>query len=277
MVEQMSDIATSVVQPAAAAHHRTAHIFLAPHYDDVALSCGGTVAALADSGVSPLVVTIFGGKPDASDLTAFARWQHERWGTESDDTIATRLAEDDAAAAILGCDTQILPFLDAIYRGDGYLSDEALFGALLAVDFPLVGQVAAAVTTLPAIKISADTVFYVPLAIGNHVDHQLVFQVGQLLAARGWCVLAYEDFPYALLGDATDRRHAALEGEFGSPQLRSIEATLSRRLDAIAAYRSQLPVIFRFTDDWRATVVASARDIGATEAVERFWPLGSQT
>lgn len=275
---QTGDAAVPVAQPSEATCDRAVHIFLAPHYDDVALSCGGTVAALADNGERPLIVTVFGGEPAASDLTAFARWQHERWGTEADDTIATRLAEDNAAAAILGCDTQALPFLDAIYRGDNYLSDEALFGTLLAVDFPLAERIAIIMTTLPAVNAPADTVFYVPLAIGDHVDHQLVYRVGRLLAGRGWRVLAYEDFPYALLRDAIERRHAMIAGDLGRPEVRSIEATLARRLEAITAYGSQLPVIFRFTDDWRATVTASALDIGdGTVAAERFWPLVART
>jgi len=37
-------------------------LFLSPHYDDVALSCGGTVAPLADRGTDTTVVTIFGGE-----------------------------------------------------------------------------------------------------------------------------------------------------------------------------------------------------------------------
>ncbi|HEY8602606.1 MAG TPA: PIG-L family deacetylase [Thermomicrobiales bacterium] len=274
---QGRDVVTEVTRPTEAAQRRAIHIFLAPHYDDVALSCGGTVAALADGGDRPQIVTVFGGEPPADDLTAFARWQHERWGTATGDTIATRLAEDEAAAAILGCDTQTLPFLDAIYRGDGYLSDEALFGTLLAADFPLAEQIVTAVIALPAMNSPADTVVYVPLAIGDHVDHQLVYRVGRLLAERGWRVLAYEDFPYVVLGDAANRRHAAIAGEIGSPQVRSIAATLMRRLDAIAAYGSQLPVIFRFTDDWRAAVVESVRAVGGgIMAAERFWPLDSR-
>ena len=251
-----------------------AHLFLAPHYDDVALSCGGTVAALADAGERPLIVTVFGGEPTTTDLTAFARWQHERWGTGAGDTIATRLAEDRAAAASLGCETRTLPFLDAIYRGEGYLSDAALFGPILAADASLAGQIAATIAALPEVTPSALPTVYVPLAIGDHVDHQLVYRAGQLLAARGWRAFAYEDFPYAVLGDAAARRRATVKGEVGPPELRSIAATLSRRIAAIAAYRSQLPVIFRFTDDWRAAVAESARAPGGGGgAVEHFWPL----
>ncbi len=258
-----------------AARHRAAHLFLAPHYDDVALSCGGTVAALADAGERPLIATIFGGEPTAADLTVFARWQHERWGTGADDTIATRLAEDRAAAAILGCDTAILSFLDAIYRGDSYLSDEALFGPLLPSDEPVVAQVVAAVRGLLADAAPLATL-YVPLAIGEHVDHQLVYRAGRALAAAGRHVLAYPDFPYAILGDATDRRLARVADEVGPPELRPIAATLDRRIAAIGAYRSQLPVIFRFTDDWRATVAASAAAVAGGDGVaERFWPIRS--
>jgi LmbE family N-acetylglucosaminyl deacetylase len=253
---------------------RTAHVFLAPHYDDVALSCGGTVAALADAGLRPLVVTVFGGDPAPENLTAFARFQHDRWGTGEGDTIATRLAEDRAAAAALGCATRVFPFLDAIYRGDHYLSDEALFGDLADDDGPLVEQLVAEVAALPELADLTDATLYVPLAIGNHVDHQIVFQVGQRLATRGLRVLAYEDFPYVALPDQASRRLAAVAGAIEPPVLVPVAGTLTRRVAAIAAYRSQVPTIFRFTDDWRGVVEGWARALGGDVGpAERYWPL----
>jgi LmbE family N-acetylglucosaminyl deacetylase len=272
-----SDRSATVARANDAAQPRAAHLFLAPHYDDVALSCGGTVAALSDAGEAPMIVTIFGGEPAATDLTAFARWQHERWGTEADDTIATRLAEDRAAAATLGCATRILPFLDAIYRGDNYLSDEALFGPLLASDEPVVAQVVAAVTELLE-EATPHATIYVPLGIGHHVDHQLVYRAGRVLASRGRRVLAYDDFPYSYLDNAAARRLDQVADEIGPPELRSIAATLERRTDAIAAYQTQLPVIFRFTDDWRAIVAASAAALSQDGTPsERYWPLRAES
>ena len=245
-------------------------LFLAPHYDDVALSCGGTVAALADVGARPIVVTIFGGEPAPDDLSAFARGQHDRWGTGAGDTVATRLAEDRSAAAILGCDTRVLPFLDAIYRGDQYRSDDALFGPVAPADAPLVAAIAAEVAALAG----PGATVHVPLGVGNHVDHQIVYRVGRMLAARGWRALAYEDFPYAALDGATARRLEAVAGEVGPPEAVPVAATLSRRIAAIAAYRSQLPTIFRFTDDWPALVARAAAEAGGgAGAVERFRPL----
>lgn len=256
-------------------------VFLAPHYDDVALSCGGLVAALAaaarEEGAAsslPLVVTIFGGTPGADNLTAFARWQHERWGTEGHDTVAVRLEEERAAAAALGCATRSLPHLDAIYRGDQYLSDEALFGPVLPADLPLLDQLQAEIAALVAPGAADDATLYVPLAIGNHVDHQLVYQVGQALAARGVRVLGYEDYPYTMLGDERERRLAAIRAALGPPELVPIGATLAQRLAAIAAYPTQLPTIFRFTPDWRAAVTDWVTAVGAGRGpAERYWPL----
>ena len=246
------------------------HCFLAPHYDDVALSCGGTVALLAGQGARPLVVTVFGGDPRDAPLTGFARWQHERWGTGAGDTIATREAEERAAAAILGCVTTALPYLDAIYRGDQYLSDDALFGPVAPADAPLIAQIAADMYAL----LAPGGTLYVPLAAGNHVDHQLVYIVGRQLAAGGVRVLAYEDCPYGLIGTALAERLAAVAGELGAPDVRPVGAALATRLAAIDAYQSQLPTIFRFFADWRAAITDAAQAIGgAAGPAERFWPL----
>ena len=249
-------------------------VFLAPHYDDVALSCGGAVATLAATGAPPLVVTVFGGTPGHDDLTAFARWQHERWGTDGTDTVAARQAEERAAAAALGCDILALPHLDAIYRGEQYLSDEALFGAVTPADRPLIEQIAAEVRPLLRAYAPGGAALYVPLGIGNHVDHQIVFAAGQLLAGQGYAVLAYEDFPYAALGDARAERLGAVAGVVGETVVVPIGAALERRIAAIGAYGSQLPTIFRFTDDWRAAVDRWAREVGGEAGPgERFWRL----
>jgi LmbE family N-acetylglucosaminyl deacetylase len=219
-------------------------------------------------------VTVFGGDPRGAALTGFARWQHERWGTGAEDTLATREAEERAAAGILGCVTAALPYLDAIYRGDQYLSDDALFGPVAPADMPLIAHIAADVRAL----LAPGGTLYVPMAAGNHVDHQLVYTVGRRIAARDVRVLAYEDCPYGLLGAALTERQAAVAGELGAPEVRPVGAALATRLAAIAAYQSQLPTIFRFFADWRAAITAAAQAIGgAAGPAERFWPLVQAT
>ena len=41
------------------------HVFVAPHPDDVALSCGGLVASLRELGQSVTILTVYSGGPDA--------------------------------------------------------------------------------------------------------------------------------------------------------------------------------------------------------------------
>jgi len=50
------------------------HVFVAPHPDDVALSCGGLVASLRELGQSVTILTVFSGAPgDASQLGDYQR------------------------------------------------------------------------------------------------------------------------------------------------------------------------------------------------------------
>jgi LmbE family N-acetylglucosaminyl deacetylase len=190
-------------------------IFLSPHYDDVVLSCGGTVAALVAAECQPLMVTIFGGETPEELVGDFARWKHSRWGYESADAVLTvRRDEDAAAAAILGCRTRWLGYFDAIYRGERYAADGELFGDLKEVEAGLVPLIADEILSLP--EWETGTTVYVPLAIGGHVDHQITFAAGQLLAARGISVFAYEDCPYAIHSpQGVAPRLAALEGQIG--------------------------------------------------------------
>ena len=46
-------------------------IFLAPHLDDVVLSCGGQIFLETEAGNSVLVVTIMAGDPPQRTLTTF--------------------------------------------------------------------------------------------------------------------------------------------------------------------------------------------------------------
>ncbi|MEX1172009.1 MAG: PIG-L family deacetylase [Chloroflexota bacterium] len=49
------------------------HVFVAPHPDDVALSCGGLIASLRELGQTVTIVTVFSGDGDATDLTGYQR------------------------------------------------------------------------------------------------------------------------------------------------------------------------------------------------------------
>jgi LmbE family N-acetylglucosaminyl deacetylase len=249
-------------------------IFFSPHYDDVALSCGGTAAQYADEGHAPVIMTVFGGETLDELLTDFAAWKHMRWGMASVDAVREqRQSEDCAAAAILGCRTRWLDYPDAIYRADRYRSDLELFGMVQAIELQLVDLIVDEVRSAP--EWNDQTTVYVPLGIGDHVDQQLIYAAGRRLAAGGVRVFAYEDCPYAMHTPAgVQRRLAALAGEVGPVEVVDIGATLGRRISAIMAYRSQVPAIFRFTADIGAVVDVHARRAGGSLGpAEWFWPL----
>jgi LmbE family N-acetylglucosaminyl deacetylase len=49
------------------------HVFVAPHPDDVALSCGGLIANLRELGQNVTIVTVFSGTGQAGSLTGYQR------------------------------------------------------------------------------------------------------------------------------------------------------------------------------------------------------------
>jgi LmbE family N-acetylglucosaminyl deacetylase len=49
------------------------HVFVAPHPDDVALSCGGLIASLRELGQHITILTVFSGSGPSNELTAYQR------------------------------------------------------------------------------------------------------------------------------------------------------------------------------------------------------------
>jgi len=254
------------------------HIFLSPHYDDIALSCGGTVARLAESGKTPEVALIFGDHPDpAASLTDFARQLHSQWGMDAAKVIAGRRAEESVAAGILGTRATFLPFRDAIYRGARYLGNDDLFGA------PSDDESGLPASIIEALQIGDEAVrVYAPLAIGFHVDHQHAFTVGIELAHRGVDVWFYEDLPYSLIPGAFDQRIAAIGDAVDPSALVEIDTQWEKKIDAILAYPSQLSTIFvdyvgigTGRSQIENAMKNYARSVGDGRLCERFWTMAT--
>lgn len=242
-------------------------LYLSPHFDDVALSCGGTVARDTRS-AQVTVVTVFAGDPPG-ELNQFAQFQHRRWGT-SDDTVDARRAEDIEAMKALGAEPEWLDFPDAIYRGDLYLSDEDLFGAIKAADADTVGRVRDAVGQLLDKLLPAKV--FAPLGVGGHVDHRLVREAALAARRPGTTVFLYEDFPYAAGDLAVERVLSSLDLAV-EPQVVDVTDVMSSRIEAIAAYSSQLATIFRHYGEWDDVVKTYALRVSgrADRYAERLW------
>ena len=220
------------------------------------------------------MVTVFAGELVDEMVGEFAAWKHERWKvTDAEQVLSVRRTEDAAAAHALGSSVRWLGLPDAIYRGDRYRSDPELFDTLKAEELELAAHLAEEIRQLPEWR--DGTRVFVPLGVGSHVDHQLVFEAGRHLASQDVEVYAYEDCPYAIHTPAgVEARLSALGDAVGEPIIVPIGDMLEERIRSIACYRSQVPVIFRFTTDFKSTVAEFAYKTGAALGpAERFWPV----
>ncbi len=252
------------------------HIYLSPHYDDVVYSCGGTLEVQVSVGLRPLVITIFGGAPPQGvELSPLALQIQREMGANEDPAalVAMRQKEDAAALDYLHADYLWLDYPDAIYRGSPpYYSqyDELLGGnvhpADIAIDKQLAQDLVALHERLP------DAVWYAPLGVGRHVDHQIVTSAADRLIQRGANVKLYEDFPYVLREGALEGRLQELGGRFNAALVEMSEM-LHLRQEAAEMYASQIGANF----DDRARLFKSMEDytrsIRPVETVhlERYW------
>ena len=199
--------------------------------------------------------------------------------------MAQRRLEDEQFAYFAEAAVVFLDLPDAVFRG--YEGDEELLGAVREDDDAPIERVRSEI-----IRLEPQAV-YVPLAVGNHVDHQLCRAIGiDLLAeSRRWVmpgpdwagqVVFYEDFPYAWWG-AFDRLEqlpaGALEGLdqdlILAPEYASVSDQVERKIRGISLYESQLDRLF----GGEAAMAATVRSYGAKMAelgglggsAERYW------
>lgn len=170
-------------------------IFLSPHLDDAALSCGGLIVERVANGDSVEIWTICAGDPPDGPLSPFASELHQRWGTGRE-AIAVRRAEDIAACQVLKASPRHLSIPDCIYRRDPVSCEplihfnEDLFRRLPESQASLVEELSSQLTDL----LPNGCQVVAPMTLGNHIDHQLVRQAAERLNLPLWF---YADYPYA--------------------------------------------------------------------------------
>ena len=195
-------------------------IYLSPHLDDAAYSCGGLLWTQTQAGEEVGVWTLFAGDPPAGRLSPFAEHMHARWGI-TDRSFGARRAEDDRACAMLGAEYRHYPFSTCIYRRGGrraqnlYPTDKHMFGKLSPADSGVADELAGEL--IRALPPQAQLVC--PLGLGNHVDHLLTRLVAERL---GRPILYYEDFQRLLNYIQPDAVHVMVGGRIvrsGGPEV----------------------------------------------------------
>jgi len=254
----------------------------------VALSCGGTVHKLSQAGKKVLVLTVFS-SPSDLPLSNFAKILHKEMGAVEGLT-AIRQAEDKKAMDILGCKSHYLPFKDCIYRGLRIHQDtdtqwfytcfEELLGDIHLNDLSLIEEIANYLSTYWVGSNQPE--IYAPLGVGNHVDHQLVHCVANLLKQRGSRVKFYADYPYCDPDFSWNRdkinpvplsqalaQSAKRVSRYHQEQIS--ENNLRARIRGVAAYGSQTPFIFSNWGDMPQIVANYCNSLSPHGPVEQFW------
>ena len=237
-------------------------LFVSPHLDDVAFSCGATVSWLASRGWRCVLATAF--TRSVHNPTGFALACQTDKGLPADvDYMALRRQEDAACGQALGTEAvRWLDFAEAPHRG--YDTAAQLFAPPLVGD-SVVEPLSQALSALcrewqPAIT-------FAPLALGAHVDHVQLQRAVRLAVGAQALVAWYRDMPYAMrAGDDAGSADAAVA--LGDRHLQA-------KLDGCACYGSQLGFQFGGVQDMRAALASFAHAEGrrarlAGRPAERF-------
>jgi LmbE family N-acetylglucosaminyl deacetylase len=201
------------------------------------------------------------------------------------DIMAKRRLEDERFALFAEASVIFLDLPDAVFRG--YQGDDELLAAPRDNDRAPFEILRREIARLEPQKL------YLPLGVGDHVDHQLCRQVGVGLLAEGrrWVmpgpeyagiVTFYEDFPYAWWNDfgrIEDLPAGAFDDlprEVGiAPEYADIGDQLERKITGISIYESQMDRLFGGTKDMARQVRAYGRKVsllgGGSGAAERYW------
>lgn len=240
-------------------------IYLSPHLDDVVLSCGGQIFQRAQFGENVLIVTVMAGDPPVGNMSDFALTLHDRWQLGSDVTNLRRI-EDQVACRHIGADHLHWPIPDCIYRAEPdsnmylYSSEDDLFDRVHPSEADLIQKISKRITSLPSHK-----TLYVPLSVGNHVDHQVTrLAVEQVIRRQN--LAYYEDYPYTRVTGALD---SILQprSSWRSEIVRLTEIDLTAKIQAITKYESQLSTFFSDERELARQVKDQSERIGG----ERIW------
>jgi LmbE family N-acetylglucosaminyl deacetylase len=222
-------------------------IYISPHLDDAVLSCGGLIWEQARQGTPVEIWTVVCGFPQPQTLSDFANALHEEWGFSSAEQAVTfRRQEDQAAAKKVGAKTLYFDIPDCIYRLSP--ENEPLYTDVFVPPHPAEAKLPARIATDLSSGLERDDVLVCPLTIGGHVDHVLVRMAVEQFQRPRWY---YADIPYLL---NEPQALAPATSNMNPRQFKVSPEGLHVWQDGIAAYASQIGILFEDEDRMRALI-----------------------
>jgi LmbE family N-acetylglucosaminyl deacetylase len=253
-------------------------VYLSPHLDDAALSCGGRIYQERLADLSVLVVNVMAGDapPEASVMpTPILVDLHSRWELETNpNPVAARRDEDQDAMAVLNVDALHWEWPECVYRRSPYTgeflypSEESLWGAPHSAERDLPARLARRLEDLP---LAPGGRVYVPLTVGDHVDHHVVRQAAELWGAPEGEIIYYEEYPYAENPEALSV--VLEEGQGWQDETVWLDGeALEAKARAVACYQSQISTFYTGVDEIAQRLRDYARIAGEGHGwAERYW------
>lgn len=205
-------------------------LLISPHLDDAVFSCAARIAREAETGAKVTVATVF---------------SHACRGSKAGPGYAARREEDRRGVRRLGATPRWLGLVDAPERNPFYADFRSIVLGTAPEDRATLAVVRRRLAGLLA-ELTPD-VLYLPLGVGTHIDHRLVFAAATALPAT--CPrLFYEDQPYAMVDGAVGLRLAELglapvPGDRGAAEFQP--ATPQRTARFLRSFRSA-PYVRRY-------------------------------
>lgn len=247
---------------------RALDLYVSPHLDDVALACGGRLAA-GRGYRAAVVVTVFAAVPPRRGLSALASRYHQLMGIG--DNLRLRRSEDIDALGLLGAQPVHLDHDDCIYRTDRsgrplVEHERDIFAE--AVEPDLLRAVGDDLQSV--LEQTGASRCVLPLALGGHRDHVLARRAGEMVAARlgdGLDICYYEDTPYVVA--EPDALEASTRG-MHSELCPLTAGELTMWLTAITRYRSQQLLLWH-GEGLLLAICDYAHRVGGARPAERYW------
>jgi LmbE family N-acetylglucosaminyl deacetylase len=210
-------------------HRHYDHVYVSPHFDDVAASCGGKILEQKDRGESVLVVTVFTGTAPRDPASVSNPLKPAL-------DYPRRRREDDTAMQRMGVDHLWLEHPEVLFRTRKSWARYQPHYRVTPTHNRLCDRLRRELQEICGRTECADLML--PLGVGQHMDHQISFQAGAALLHGGnrpYRIAFYEEIPYAMFGFLLDYRLKKTGIGHTAP---------SSRLSAIETYRLVTGIAF---------------------------------
>jgi len=228
-------------------------VFVSPHLDDAILSCGGLIYFLS-SQTEVKVINVFTKVSNSKASYSIKKFVRKCGYNDAKKLFQDRIVEDEKVLGRINIKPINLGFTDALWRTKRFQKGfrkilakyipelrfiypsglHLLSGKISKFDTGIVEKVSRAI--FGSVDVS-DSILFVPLAIGNHVDHVIVRKACETLGGQ---IIFWSDFPYS----STNSGKRMIVKSEGLRRFK-FDKYQEERLRLIKGYKTQVKALFK--------------------------------